>query len=151
MPAERLLHPSLSALQHYLTGRQEPSEAAVSKSPPHLYPGMLSGHETRPEISLPPERLFAGEFTPALLLRCYIRRLDQPDDIPIHFDIDPLPPWLSYACVFPWYRITLPMASVPKIPLFISSCLLEMIKVISMRASTMGDPRHFRAGGPPAP
>lgn len=97
-----------------------------------------------------PESLF-GEFTPALLLRCYIRRSGQPDDIPIHFDVDPLPPWLSYPCVFPWYRITLPVASVPKIPLFISSCLLEMIKVISMRAGTMGDPSHFRAGGPPSP
>lgn len=58
----------------------------------------------------------------------------------LHFAVDPLPPWVVYPYLYPWYRITLPVASVPKISLFISSYLLEMIQVVSMRADTMGDP-----------
>lgn len=55
------------------------------------------------------------------------------------FAVDLLSPWVLYPYLYAWYRITLPVASVPKIPLFISPHLLEMIKVVSMRADTMGD------------
>lgn len=74
------------------------------------------------------------------LVGYYTRRSGQRDDTPIHFTIDPLPPRVLYSCLFPWYRIALPAASVLKIPLLFSSYLLEMLKVVSMRADTMGDP-----------